>query len=166
MKLTKCGAYLLVLILIALTAGGSRAGSAAESARTAVAQATASQIAKPAPIPFVSVEELKTKLAKNETVTIIDVRGSSTLLENDNKIKGAIYVKLRRLKSRLGMPPLKDVPRNREVVTYCACPNDESSIRAAEMLLESGFTRVRVLKGGWVNWKRANGPVEPMSKVF
>ncbi|MFZ0063086.1 MAG: rhodanese-like domain-containing protein [Pyrinomonadaceae bacterium] len=76
------------------------------------------------------------------------------------KIKGAVYVKLRRLKYRLAFPPLKDVPRNRDVVTYCACPNDEASIRAAQVLRESGFTRVHVLKGGWVVWKKANGQIE------
>ena len=119
-----------------------------------------------AEIQFITADELKTRVAQNEPVTIIDVRGSSTMLDNDNKIKGAIYVKLRKLKSRLGLPPLKDVPRNREVVTYCACPNDESSIRAAQMLLESGFKRVRVLKGGWLTWRKANGQVEPLSKVM
>ncbi|HLN97132.1 MAG TPA: rhodanese-like domain-containing protein [Pyrinomonadaceae bacterium] len=117
-------------------------------------------------IQFVTAEELKTNIANNAPVTIIDVRGSSTLAENDNKIRGAIYVKLRRLKSRLGLPPLKDLPRNREVVTYCACPNDESSIRAAQVLTESGFTRVRVLKGGWVNWKKSKGQVEPLAHVL
>jgi len=113
---------------------------------------------------FIMAEELKAKLAKNEPVTVIDVRGSSSLLSADNKIKGAIYVKLRRLKYRLGFPPLKNVPHNREVVTYCACPNDESSVKAAQILRESGFTRVRVLKGGWVFWKKANGQIEPMAR--
>lgn len=117
-------------------------------------------------VQFVNVDELKSKLAKREPVTIIDVRGSSDLLANDNKIKGAIYVKLRKLKSRLTMPPLKDVPKDRIVVTYCACQNDEASIRAAQFLSEGGFTRVRVLKGGWAGWKRANGMVEPLSKVL
>jgi rhodanese-related sulfurtransferase len=113
-------------------------------------------------IHFMTAEELKGKLAKNEPVAIIDVRATSGLLNSDNKIIGAIHVKLRRLKSRLALPPLKDVPRNREVVTYCACPNDESAVRAAQVLLESGFTRVHVLKGGWVVWRKANGQVEPM----
>ena len=116
-------------------------------------------------IQFIAPEELKTKLGRNEAVTIIDVRGSSSLVANDNKIKGAIYVKMRKLKSRLGLPPLKDIPRSREVVTYCACPNDEASIRAAQMLTESGFKRVRVLKGGWQNWRKINGQIEPLSKV-
>ena len=128
--------------------------------RTRVAQQNSAEI------QFITAEELKAQLAKSEAVTIIDVRGSSTLAENDNKIKGAIYVKMRKLKSRLGLPPLRDVPRNREVVTYCACPNDEASISAAQMLGESGFKRVRVLKGGWLTWKKVKGQIEPLSRVM
>ncbi len=113
---------------------------------------------------FITAEELKAKLARNEPVTIIDVRSASSLIDGGDKIQGAIYVKLRRLKYRLGLAPLKDVSRNREVVTYCACPNDESSVKAAQVLVESGFKHVRVLKGGWVLWKKANGQVEPRAR--
>lgn len=120
----------------------------------------------PSSVQFVTAEELKTKITKNEPVVIIDVRATSGLLEGDNKIRGAVYVKLRRLKARLGLPPLKDVRRNREVVTYCACPNDESSIRAAQVLLDAGFSRVRVLKGGWVSWKKVSGQIEPLARVM
>lgn len=115
-------------------------------------------------IEFITAEELKAKLNRNEPVAIVDVRGDGGLLNSDNKIRGAVYVKLRRLKYRLAFPPLKDVPRDREVVTYCACPNDESSIRAALILREAGFKNVRVLKGGWVVWKKAKGQVEPMAR--
>jgi len=114
----------------------------------------------PAPVQFVTAEELKAKLARNEPVTVIDVRSSSDFSESENKIKGSIHVKVRKLKSRLALPPLKNVARDREVVTYCACPNDEASIRAAQELMDAGFKRVRALKGGWVAWKKTNGPVE------
>ena len=117
-------------------------------------------------VQFLSAEELKAKIARNEPVAIIDVRATTGLSDADNKIKGAVHVKLRRLKSRLMMPPLKDVPRDREIVTYCACPNDEASIRAAEVLQAAGFSRVRVLKGGWVTWKKTKGQVEPLTKVL
>jgi rhodanese-related sulfurtransferase len=159
MRLNKCRASRCLFILIGLSLIGFAAGGSGASARSEGQQAA------PAAVQYVSADELKAKLARNEPVTIIDVRGSAAL-ESDNKIKGALYVKLRKLKSRLGMPPLRDVPRDREVVTYCACPNDESSIRAAQLLTESGFKRVRVLKGGWVTWKRANGQVEPFAKGF
>ena len=119
-----------------------------------------------APVDFVSPEELKAKMVRNEPVVIIDVRATTGMLESENKIKGSVHVKLRHLRSRLSFPPLKDVPHNREVVTYCACPNDESGIRAAQVLIDAGFTRVRVLRGGWLAWKKINGPVEPFSHVM
>lgn len=130
--------------------------------RTALAQKAANQ-PTPSQPEFVTAEELKAKLARSEPLTIIDVRSASGL-GSESKIKGAYYVKLRRLKYRLGFSPLKDAPRDREVVTYCACPNDEASVKAAQLLRESGFKRVRVLKGGWVVWKKANGQVEPMAR--
>ena len=107
-----------------------------------------------------TVEELKAKLAKGEAVTVIDVRASSDIAGSESKIKGAIHVKLRRLKYRLELPPLSQVRRDSEIVLYCACPNDEASIRGAEILLASGFTRVYALKGGWVAWKRSGGQTE------
>jgi len=113
------------------------------------------------PTSFISAEELKEKLSKNEAVTIIDVR-SANGLDSEQKIKGAVHVKLRRLKYRLSFQPLKTVPRDRDVVTYCACPNDEASLKAALILRESGFKRVHVLKGGWVVWKKAKGQTEPL----
>jgi rhodanese-related sulfurtransferase len=114
----------------------------------------------PPQVQFVTAEELKSKLARNEPVTVLDVRSSSDFGGSENKIKGSIHVKLRKLHSRLALPPLKNVARDSEVVTYCACPNDEASIRAAQELMTAGFKRVRALKGGWVAWKKTNGQVE------
>jgi rhodanese-related sulfurtransferase len=114
------------------------------------------------PVQYIDVDELKTHMDQ-ASVTILDVRGSY-VGESENKIKGAIHVKVRKLKSRLQLPPLKDIPKNREIVTYCACPNDEASIRAAQVLTESGFKNVRVLKGGWAAWKRSKGPIEAIAR--
>ena len=113
---------------------------------------------------FISAEQLKAKLARNEQITIIDVRDTQSYL-NSNKIKGSMYVKLRRLAYRLTMPPLKSTPRDREVVTYCACPHDEASIRAAQIFLDAGFKRVHVLQGGWQMWLKVNGQTEPRPKA-
>ena len=116
---------------------------------------------KEAGIDLITVDELKVKVAANEPVLIIDVRSSESYANSNSKIRGAIHVNVRKLKYRLGFAPLKDVPRDREVITYCACPSEESSILAAQVLLESGFKRVRALKGGWVQWQKASGPIEP-----
>jgi rhodanese-related sulfurtransferase len=115
-------------------------------------------------VEMITAEELKAKLAGNQAVTIIDVRSSEGYAASATTIKGAMHFKLRKLKSRVAYAPLKDVPKDREIVTYCACPKDQSSISAAQILQASGFKRVRVLQGGWNEWQRANGPVEPRAK--
>jgi rhodanese-related sulfurtransferase len=112
-------------------------------------------------VAMITVAELKAKLANNDPVTIIDVRSSEGYAASRSTIKGALHFKLRKLKSRLNFAPLKDLPNDREVVTYCACPNDHSSVTAAQTLQASGFKRVRVLQGGWTAWLQANGPVQP-----
>lgn len=109
----------------------------------------------------ITVEELKAKLNNNEPVAIIDVRGSEGYAASKSTIKGAWHFKLRRLKSRFKFAPLKNVPKDRDVVTYCACPKDEAAISAAQIFQEAGFTRVRFLQGGWTEWVKNNGPVQP-----
>ena len=117
-------------------------------------------VAELKPAEFVSADELKGKLTKGETVTLIDLRSADTFAGSDGKIAGAIHIKERRLRARLGLPPLRDLARDALVVTYCACPNDEAAVRAAQTLSAAGFKRVRVLKGGWRAWLDARGPVE------
>ena len=123
------------------------------------------QAQTPATVPMITAEELKAKLASNEPIMIIDVRSPQGYAASTTTIKGAIHFKSRKLKSRLKYAPLKDLPKDREIVTYCACPNDESSISAAQVLQASGFKRVRVLQGWWNEWLRAKGPVEPRVKT-
>ena len=122
------------------------------------------QAQTPPAVDMITAEELKTKLTGNQPVTIIDVRSSEGYAASTTTIKGAIHFKLRKLKSRVYYAPLKDLPKDQEIVTYCACPKDQSSISAAQILQASGFKRVRVLQGGWNEWLRANGPVEPRPK--
>jgi rhodanese-related sulfurtransferase len=123
------------------------------------------QAQTPATVETITAEELKAKLAGNEPITIIDVRSPQGYAASTTTMKGAIHFKGRKIKSRLKYAPLKDLSKDREIVIYCACPNDESSISAAQVLKESGFKRVRVLQGGWNGWLQAKGPVEPRVKT-
>lgn len=115
-------------------------------------------------VNMITAEELKAKLAGNQPVTIIDVRSSEGYAASNTTVKGSFHFKVRKLKSRLGFAPFKNLPKDREIITYCACPKDESSIAAAQILQASGFTRVKVLQGGWREWLKANGPTEPRAK--
>jgi rhodanese-related sulfurtransferase len=114
---------------------------------------------------FIRAEELKARLSRNERLVLIDVRDTNSYAGSGNRIKGALHVKLRRLNYRLSLPPLRDVSRDSEVVTYCACANDEASIRAAQILSDAGFKRVYVLKGGWRMWLKVSGQVEPRPRA-
>ena len=131
---------------------------------TTVVQAQNLAARTPANVDLISAQELKAKVDRNEPLLILDVRSSESYANSDRRIKGAIHVKVRRLEHRLNFPPLKDVPRDREVITYCACPSEEASIAAAQVLLGNGFKRVRALKGGWQDWLKVNGAVEPRPK--
>jgi rhodanese-related sulfurtransferase len=135
----------------------------AEALRPAHAQVQSVKSA--AQISRITAGELKSKLSTNEVVTILDVRDTNSYVNSSDQIKGSIHVKIRRLQSRLTLPPLSNVSRDSEVVTYCACPHDEASIRAAQILRDAGFKNVRVLDGGWQSWVRANGQVERRPKA-
>lgn len=138
--------WFIALILVALTAVAAQAQDASS-------------------VQMITAEELKTRVTANQPVTIIDVRSAEGYASSNSTVKGAIHFKLRKLKSRLAYAPFKDLPKDREIVTYCACPKDQSSIAAAQILQASGFKRVRVLQGGWQEWLKANGPVEPRAKT-
>jgi rhodanese-related sulfurtransferase len=138
--------HLLIVLLINVVVGTSTLAGAVDEKKPVV--------------DLITVDELKSKVSGNETVLIIDVRSSESYANSQSKIKGALHFNVRKLKSRLRFPPLKDVPKNQPVVTYCACPSEEAAITAAQVLLENGFTNVKALKGGWTGWQKANGPVQ------
>jgi predicted sulfurtransferase len=70
--------------------------------------------AKAADVERVSVDELKAKIAKNEPVIIIDSRTQAAYDSSDSRIKGAIRIPLDEVEARL-----KEIPRDKEIVTYC-----------------------------------------------
>jgi rhodanese-related sulfurtransferase len=160
MHFKKWWAYICMFFLIGTGVGNPRTCMSADLARAGIDPQESPRI------EFITAEELKAQISKGQPLTIIDVRSNYGAGNDERKITGAIHVKLRRLRSRLAFSPLKDAPRDREVITYCACPSDEASIRAAQLLLGEGFKRVRVLKGGWVAWQKANGQVASAAKRF
>jgi rhodanese-related sulfurtransferase len=101
----------------------------------------------------ITVSELKALVAKNEPVVIIDVRGSIS-----SKIKGAMHIPLGDIETRI-----KEIPTDKQIVTYCSCPSEQSSARAAEILKSKGFKNVRALTGGTDAWASSGGAMEDVS---
>lgn len=76
------------------------------------AWAVAQEGAQPQQVPpdRISLEEFKASLAGKNPVFVLDVRYGV-----DRKIKGATHITLDQLESRLS-----ELPRDREIVTYCS----------------------------------------------
>lgn len=47
------------------------------------------------------------------------------------------------------------IPKNREIIFFCACPEEATSSRRAEEAVALGFRNVKVLSGGVEAWKEA-----------
>jgi membrane protein DedA with SNARE-associated domain/rhodanese-related sulfurtransferase len=95
----------------------------------------------------ITVVELREKMDAGENPLIFDLRanpdGGEELI-----IPGAIRISM----DDLGKSA--DIPRDRDIIVYCACPNEVSAARVALKLRQKGFTRVRPLKGGIEAWRK------------
>ena len=55
----------------------------------------------------------------------------------------------------------KNLPKDKEIITYCTWPDEATSARVARILMNKGFANVKALKGGFDAWAMAGYPVEP-----
>jgi membrane protein DedA with SNARE-associated domain/rhodanese-related sulfurtransferase len=101
----------------------------------------------------ISVPELGERLAAGDSPVIIDVRAKASR-EVDGTIPGALVATLDDA-DRLA----RELPRDRDVVIYCACPNEATAALLARRLLGRGVVRVRPLAGGITAWRAAGLPV-------
>jgi len=53
-----------------------------------------------------------------------------------------------------------DIPRDRDVILFCACPNEATAAKMALMLKRKGISRVRPLAGGIDAWRELDYPLE------
>jgi membrane protein DedA with SNARE-associated domain/rhodanese-related sulfurtransferase len=102
----------------------------------------------------VTVDELKRLLDANEVGTILDVRSALSQAAS-GRIPGAHRVDMKRISEGVA-----GVPTDREVIVYCACPNEASAVAVAQKLRALGFNRVRPLHGGIDAWIDAGHSVE------
>jgi len=96
---------------------------------------------------------------EGKTPAIIDVRDQPSRVR-DGSIPGALHLPMDAM-----MDALPDLPRDRDVVVYCACPNEISAARVAKRLQLAGFKRVRPLLGGIDAWERAGRPIERIAEA-
>ena len=91
------------------------------------------------------------RLSEPAPLTILDVRGADEFTGPQGHIPGALNIPLEELEARLDAVAAE---LKGEVITVCR--TDRRSASAARLLQDVGFTDVKVLKGGMVDWN-ANG---------
>jgi membrane protein DedA with SNARE-associated domain/rhodanese-related sulfurtransferase len=90
--------------------------------------------------------DLLAALETDDPPLLLDLRGASMIAET-GPIPGAVVAEHDRLDDAV-----RNWPKDRPIVTLCACPEDAGAIQAARHLLEQGFISVRPLKGGHEAW--------------
>lgn len=103
-------------------------------------------------VPRVSLEEALSAHQAGSAI-FIDIRDSSAYEEAH--IPGSLSLPLAQLESQL-----KELDPNSWIITYCTWPSEESSARAARILLDNGFKKVTPILGGLRAWEEAGYPVE------
>ena len=102
----------------------------------------------------ISVQDLYRLLQSGSAPVVIDVRTRGGWTLDPRSIPGALHVPAADITAHV--TPL---PRDRDIVLYCNCPNEASAARVAQVLQRLGFARVQPLLGGLDAWVRAGYPV-------
>ena len=103
----------------------------------------------------ITVDELHTRQEAGESLLVLDLRSHFELEQDPVVIRGALHVTMDELRLRH-----QDIPRDRDIVLYCDCPNEVSSARMALQLRQQGIVRVRPLQGGIEAWRERNYPTD------
>ena len=93
-------------------------------------------------------------LAEAGRVVLVDVRAQAPGAPAA-RLPGARHLDLGALQAGA----LAGWPEAAEFITYCACPNDASAVKAAQWLQQQG-RRARVLRGGIEAWTAAGFTLE------
>ena len=99
--------------------------------------------------------ELKQQMDDGEQITIVDLREPDERLADPVTLPGAIHFAPDDLQHRA-----EEIPRDRDVVLFCNCPNASGAAATALRLHKLGLDRVRPLKGGVNGWRAAGFPLE------
>ena len=97
----------------------------------------------------ISVEQLRELIDAGLAPVIVDAR-SRTAQDLQPAIPGAILYG-----HEAHQTLFADVPRERDIVVYCSCPNEASAAVIARQLINHGFVKVRPLVGGLDAWNQA-----------
>ena len=101
---------------------------------------------------FVSVDDVKKAFDAKQDFILVDARPPSDFAVEH--ITGAVNVPYFEVDKHLSK-----LPKDKWIVTYCACPHAEAE-EAARQLVKNGYTKVKVMDEGYFGWVDKKYPVE------
>jgi rhodanese-related sulfurtransferase len=99
-------------------------------------------------------EALKARMEAGDGFVLVDVLSAESYRREH--LPGAINLPL----FEINEASVADLPRDKDVIVYCASFACQASPMAARKLEELGFTRVTDFEGGLADWKEAGYPLE------
>lgn len=99
-------------------------------------------------VEYLSVDQLKGELAGDQPPLVLDVRSEVEYV--NGHIPGARFRSLSQIDHVSEIAGLDD-----NIVAYCGATECQSSVEAAEQMMDDGYTHVRVLQGGFPAWQKA-----------
>jgi rhodanese-related sulfurtransferase len=124
----------------------AKPGTPVNSATTQAAAAPVDDVRR------ISIADAKAEFDSGKAV-IIDVRGEATY--KLGHIKGAQLIFLNDIAQRSA-----ELPKDKNIILYCSCTAEHSSVAAAQQLKGKGVENTSALVGGYPAWKAAGYPVE------
>ncbi len=106
----------------------------------------------------ISVDELYRMMDEGADPVVVDVRTTTARTVEPRQIPGSLHVPLEALDLHIG-----NLPRDRDIVLYCTCPNEASAAQVAKLLIDRGYKRVRPLYGGLDAWVAAGYRIEALA---
>jgi membrane protein DedA with SNARE-associated domain/rhodanese-related sulfurtransferase len=106
----------------------------------------------------IGVEELYALMQAGAQPIIVDVRSATARALEPRGIPGSLHIALADIDAHT-----RDLPRDRDIILYCACPSEASAARVARVLMNHGFKKVRPLHGGLDAWVAAGYAVTGVS---
>jgi rhodanese-related sulfurtransferase len=111
-------------------------------------------------IARITPEELKQRLDAGEDVVIVDLRHSLEFDAEPETINGAVHMDPADLEEAIEV-----IPRDREIVLFCSCPNEATAAQMALLLRSQGITRIRPLAEGLDGWRKRGFPMQHLKEV-
>jgi rhodanese-related sulfurtransferase len=106
-------------------------------------------------IARITPEELKRRMDAHEDVVIVDLRHALEFDAEPQTISGAVHMDPADLEEAIEV-----IPRDREIILFCSCPNEATAAQMALLLRNRGFERIRPLAEGLEGWRKRGFPLQ------